>query len=95
MSIVAILPVASIAAANAALDLAGFGPGNFSVPAYGGTGATHAALHAWHDAAFETAAKAIAGVKWADSDGAGSSRRMARMEAVDERTQRRPVSDRR
>lgn len=68
MSLVAILPVASLAAANASLEGQGFGPGNFNVPAYGGTGASHAALHAWRDAAFETAAKAIAGVKWVDTE---------------------------
>ena len=35
MSIVAIVPVAQLAAVNATLELAGFGPGNFSVPANG------------------------------------------------------------
>lgn len=55
MSIVAIVPVAQMAAANLAMEEAGFGPGNFSVPAYGATGATHAALHAWEDAAFREA----------------------------------------
>ena len=34
---------------------AGFGPRNFSVPAYGATGITHTALHAWEDAAFRAA----------------------------------------
>lgn len=52
MGIVAIVPVANLAAANASLQAQGFGPGNFSVPAYGATGATHAALHAWDDPAF-------------------------------------------
>ena len=33
MSIVAIVPVAQMAAANLALEEAGFGPRNFSVPA--------------------------------------------------------------
>lgn len=62
MSIAAIVPVAQLAAANAALELAGFGPGNFSVPAYGATGATHAALHAWKDAAFREALALVPGV---------------------------------
>ena len=62
MGIVAIVPVANLAAANASLQAQGFGPGNFSVPAYGATGATHAALHAWDDPAFTAAVKAIAGV---------------------------------
>lgn len=62
MSLVAIVPVASLAAANAALEAQTFGPSNFSVPAYGATGATHAALHAWDDPAFTAAVKAIAGV---------------------------------
>ena len=62
MSIVAIIPVAQLAAANLALEEAGFGPRNFSVPAYGDTGATHAALHAWEDAAFRAALEAIPGV---------------------------------
>lgn len=62
MSIVAVVPVAQLAAANASLDLAGFGPRNFSVAAYGGTGATHAALHAWEDAAFREALALVPGV---------------------------------
>lgn len=62
MSIVAIVPVAQLAAANAALELAGFGPRNLSVAAYGATGATHAALHAWEDAAFREALALVPGV---------------------------------
>lgn len=62
MSIVAIVPVAQMAAANAALELAGFGPRNFSVPAYGATGATHAALHAWEDAPLRAALKTLPNV---------------------------------
>ena len=69
VSIVAIIPVASLAAANSTLETAGFGPRNFSVPAYGATGATHAALHAWEDAAFIAAVKAIPGVVWEESGG--------------------------
>jgi hypothetical protein len=62
MSMVAIIPVANLLAANATLEEAGFGPNNFSVAAYAGPGATHAALHSWDDAAFETAVQAISGV---------------------------------
>ena len=43
MSLCAIIPVGSLAAANASLEAAGFGPRNFSFPAYGATGATHTA----------------------------------------------------
>lgn len=62
MSIVAIVPAAKMAAANLALEEAGFGPGNFSVPAYGATGATHTALHAWEDATFREALALVPGV---------------------------------
>ena len=62
MSLVAVIPVASMQAANAALESAGFGPSNFSVAAYGPSGVTFAALHAWPDAAFTAAVSAIAGV---------------------------------
>ena len=63
-SLVAILPAASLLAANTALETAGFGPGNFSVASFTGSRATHAALHAWNDPAFSAAVKAIAGVVW-------------------------------
>ena len=69
MSLCAIIPVANLATANASLEAAGFGPRNFSVPTYGGTGVTHAALHAWNDAAFIAAVKAIPGVVWEESGG--------------------------
>lgn len=62
MSIIAIVPVASLAAANAALELAGFGPRNFTVPAYAGPGATHAAMHAWDDPSLLEELEGIAGV---------------------------------
>lgn len=62
MSIVAIVPVAQMTAANLALEEAGFGPRNFTVPAYGATGATHAALHAWEDASFRDALALVPGV---------------------------------
>ncbi len=62
MSIAAIIPVTSLASANATLQSAGFGPNNFSVAAYGNGNPTHAALHAWPDAAFQAAVQAIPGV---------------------------------
>lgn len=62
MSLVAIIPVASLIAANAALESQDFGPSNFSVPVYGGTGVTHAALHAWDDPAFLAALKLLPNV---------------------------------
>ena len=68
MSIVAIVPVASLAAANAALEEAGFGPRNFTVPAYAGPGATHAAMHAWDDPALLEALGDIAGVVVSETD---------------------------
>lgn len=62
MSLVAVIPVASLAAANATLQVAGFGASNFLVPAYSGAAPTHAALHSWTNAVFETAVTGIAGV---------------------------------
>lgn len=62
MSIVAIVPVAQLLAANAALQTAGYGPRNFSVPAYSAPGATHAAMHTWGDPGFAAAVKALPGV---------------------------------
>lgn len=61
-SMVAILPVANMITANTALDDAGFGPNNFSVPAYVGPAVSFGALHSWHDAAFEAAVQAIPNV---------------------------------
>jgi hypothetical protein len=62
MSIVATVALADLAAVNAALEAQGFGPGNFSVPAYGATGATHAALHCWDSPAFLAALQALPAV---------------------------------
>jgi hypothetical protein len=56
------IPVADMDAANASLELAGYGPNNFSVPAYGGPSPTVGLLHAWGDPAFEAAVAAIPGV---------------------------------
>lgn len=61
MSIIAIVPVAHMKATNDALTEL-FGPNNFNVPAYGGTGVTHAALHAWDDPAFLAALKLLPNV---------------------------------
>lgn len=62
MSFSAIITAANMAAANATLEAAGFGPGNFSVPVYANTRPGYATLHAWSDAAFQAAVEAIPGV---------------------------------
>lgn len=80
-SLVAILPAASLVAANAALETAGFGPGNFNVVSYTSGVPTHAALHAWHDAAFSAAVKAIAGVVFNEGVGDPFTRTQALIEA--------------
>lgn len=56
------VPVANMQSANAVLEEAGYGPNNFSVPAYAGPSPTVALLHAWGDPAFETAVLALPGV---------------------------------
>jgi len=56
------IPVAQMQAANATLEAQGFGPDNFSVPAYAGPSATYALLHCWHSPVFEAAVAAIPGV---------------------------------
>ena len=81
MSLCAVIPVAGLAAANATLEAQGFGPANFSVPAYGATGATHAALHAWDDPPFNAAVKAIAGVAYDEGTGDPVARTKALIEA--------------
>lgn len=74
MTITAICPVADMAAVNAALDAAGHGPGNFSVPVYnGGSRPSHATLHAWDDAAFLASLTADARVT-VDTSDAGTPR---------------------
>ena len=55
----AFVPAAHHAAANAALDAAGFGPNNFSVLCGPEDGATHAGLHCWADPAFRAAVEAL------------------------------------
>jgi hypothetical protein len=59
MSISALVPIAHLLAANAALEAAGHGPHNFSIPCYIGAGATHAALHCWDSPAFLASLQAI------------------------------------
>jgi len=59
MNLVAIIPAQYLLATNAALATQGFGPSNFSVQCFESGRASHAALHAWHDAAFEAAVTAL------------------------------------
>lgn len=62
MPISATIPAAHVVAANAELEAAGFGPGNFSVPVrISGTAgeATHAGLHAWDDPALLAALQGL------------------------------------
>ena len=81
MSTVAIVPVANLASANAALEETGFGPRNFSVPVYTGSGATHAALHCWVEGAFLTAVQALPGVVTEVGEGDPVARTKALIEA--------------
>lgn len=81
MSMCAIIPVANILTANAALETAGFGPGNFSVPCFTGASTTHGALHSWDDAAFEAAIQAIPAVVVQIGAGDPVSRTKALIEA--------------
>ena len=62
----AIVPVADMAAANAALEALGFGPDNFSVPAFTGAAASHGLFHAWNDPNFQAAVAAIPNVTIVD-----------------------------
>ena len=79
-SMVAIVPVARLAAANAALGELGRGHSNFSVAAYTGPVATHAAFHSWNDPVFEAHVKAIEGVIWEISEGNEEARMKALIE---------------
>lgn len=74
MSIVATVAVEHMTTVNAALQAQGFGPRNFSVPAYGAVGATHAALHCWDSSDFLAALEAIPQVTVVE--GIGESRAM-------------------
>ena len=69
MSLCAIIPAADLQTANDALEAAGFGPNNFSVVSFSNGRATHAAMHAWNDATFAAAVKALPGVAWEESEG--------------------------
>jgi len=67
VSFSAIIPAATVDAANTTLEAAGWGPNNFATPlrpngAGQGTGASHAALeHLGNDAAFQAAVAALPG----------------------------------
>jgi hypothetical protein len=69
MSIAARVPVASVAAANAALEAQGFGPDNFSVPVYASARPSFALLHAWGPPDFIAAVKALPGVEYSEATG--------------------------
>lgn len=74
MGIVAIIPVANLASANAALQSAGWGPNNFSVPAYAGGNPTHAACHAWGPTSLIALIKAQTGVVANEGNGEPATR---------------------
>lgn len=81
MSIVAIIPIALLLAANESLQQQGFGFPNFSVPVYTGASVTHGALHAWDDPVFEAALAAITGVVMEISSGDPITRTLALIQA--------------
>jgi hypothetical protein len=84
MSLCAIIPTANLLAANDALEIAGYGSLNFSVPLYSSGGATYAGCHAWigsNDVPFANMIKAQVGVVWEDSDGDPTTRFNALVEA--------------
>lgn len=58
----AIIPVANMQSANDALEAQGFGPNNFTIPAYNGANPGFAALHAWFDQSFLSAVEALPNV---------------------------------
>ena len=80
-NLVAIVPAADLIAANSALEAQSFGPGNFSVVSYSSGRATHAALHAWHDAAFTAAVIALPNVAYDIGTGDPGDRTRALIEA--------------
>lgn len=61
MNFSATVPASRMDEANAAMELAGFGPGNFSVPIKGGgaTAANVAGLHCWSHPEFQAAIEAL------------------------------------
>lgn len=62
MSFSASIPVAQMDAANTTLETAGYGPNNFSVPAFSGPSPSFGLLHCWDNPVFEAAVAAIPGV---------------------------------
>ncbi|HEY7824525.1 MAG TPA: hypothetical protein VIG24_16910 [Acidimicrobiia bacterium] len=70
MAIAARIPVADMAAANEALEAAGYGPRNFSIALYtGGPAPTYAVLHASANEAFASVIKALPNVVWSEVEG--------------------------
>lgn len=59
MNFSASVPVADMQAANNALEAAGFGPDNFSVPSYAGPSPAYAVLHCWSNSALESTIEGI------------------------------------
>jgi hypothetical protein len=64
----AIISTDLMASANAELEAKGYGPNNFSVPAYAGANPTYALMHSWSDAQFQADVALIAGVTINDTD---------------------------
>lgn len=77
MGIVAIIPLANMATANASLQSAGWGPSNFAVPAYGSGSPTHGACHAWGPAALIAVIRALVGVSFNEGTGDPATRLQA------------------
>ena len=80
-SLCAIVPAQHLIATNAALEAQGFGPANFSVQCFPAAGASHAALHAWHDPAFTAAVTALPNVAYDIGEGDPITRTRALIEA--------------
>jgi len=81
VSIVAIIPAAQMAAANAALAALGRGERNFTVAAFTGARANWAGLHARGDPVFATQIKVQPGVIYDESEGDPRDRIRALIEA--------------
>jgi hypothetical protein len=58
----AIIPVAEMGQANASLEAQGYGPNNFSIPAFDSARPGFALFHAWSDPAFRTAVELLPNV---------------------------------
>src|SRR6056297_1465604 len=79
------IPIADLASANATLEAAGFGPGNFSVPAYTNRpDPTHAVCHAWGQNfdAFYDAVKALPNCEWSETEGTPEDRERAALDGI-------------